>query len=163
MLTFSLQNSLQSFESFSHIFKHLHSTTTCFDSYSSLSFKVINKGNSKLDLKIKEALQINWRKPNLNAQQKSFISHPFAIASVPVVLFLSFFFFEFLFYLLFSLPLTLIIGVFYCLNYTSPLLHLISTHLVSHLSLSSIIFSISTPIISIFYCLNYILLLLYLL
>ena len=25
--------------------------------------------NSKFDLKIKEALHINWRKPNLNAQQ----------------------------------------------------------------------------------------------
>ena len=28
-----------------------------------------NKVNSKFDLKIKEALHINWRKPNLNAQQ----------------------------------------------------------------------------------------------
>ena len=53
----------------SHIFKHLHSIATCFDSYSSLCFKVIDKANSKFDLKIKEALHINWRKPNLNAQQ----------------------------------------------------------------------------------------------
>ena len=52
-----------------HIFKHLHSTATCFDSYNSLCFKIIDKANSKLDLKIKEALHINWRKPNLNAQQ----------------------------------------------------------------------------------------------
>ena len=50
-------------------FKHLHSTTTCFDSYNSLCFKIIDKANSKFDLKIKEALHINWRKPNLNAQQ----------------------------------------------------------------------------------------------
>ena len=42
----------------SHIFKHLHSTTTCFDSYNSLCFKIIDKANSKLDLKIKEALHI---------------------------------------------------------------------------------------------------------
>ena len=49
----------------SHIFKHLHSTATCFDSYNSLCFKIIDKANSKLDLKIKEALHINWRKPNL--------------------------------------------------------------------------------------------------
>ena len=48
----------------SHIFKHLHSTTACFDSYNSLPFKIIDKVNSKFDLKIKEALQINWRKPN---------------------------------------------------------------------------------------------------
>ena len=54
----------------SHIFKHPHSTVTCFDSYNFLSFKIIDKANStKFDLKIKEALHINWRKPNLTAQQ----------------------------------------------------------------------------------------------
>ena len=53
----------------SHIFKHLHSTTTCFDSYNPLCFKIIDKANSKFDLKIGEALQINWRRPGLNAQQ----------------------------------------------------------------------------------------------
>ena len=53
----------------SHIFKHLHSTATCFDSYNSLCFKIIGRVNSKFALKIKEALPINWRKPNLNAQQ----------------------------------------------------------------------------------------------
>ena len=53
----------------SHIFKHLHSTATIFDSYNSLSFKIIDKANSKFDLKVKEALQINWRKPKLNVQQ----------------------------------------------------------------------------------------------
>ena len=51
------------------IFKHLHSTATCFDSYNSLCFKIIDKANSKFDLKIKEALHINWRKSDLNAQQ----------------------------------------------------------------------------------------------
>ena len=53
----------------SYIFKHLYSTATCFDSYNSLCFKIIDKANSKFDLKIKEALHINWRKPNLNTQQ----------------------------------------------------------------------------------------------
>ena len=53
----------------SHIFEHLHSSEMCFDSYNSLCFKIIDKANSKFDLKIKEALHINWRKPNLNAQQ----------------------------------------------------------------------------------------------
>ena len=52
-----------------HIFKHLHSTATCFDSCNSVYFKIIDKANSKFDLKIKESLHINWRKPNLNAQQ----------------------------------------------------------------------------------------------
>ena len=32
-----------------HIFKHLHSTATCFDSYNSLYFKKIDKANSKFD------------------------------------------------------------------------------------------------------------------
>ena len=56
-------------DSKSHIFKDLNSTTTCFDLYNSLCFKIIDKANSKFDLKIKEALHINWRKANLNAQQ----------------------------------------------------------------------------------------------
>ena len=43
----------------SHIFKHLHSTAACFDSKNSLFFKIIDKANSKFDLKIKEALNIN--------------------------------------------------------------------------------------------------------
>ena len=36
----------------SHIYKHLHSTATCFDSSNFLCFKIINKANSKFDLKI---------------------------------------------------------------------------------------------------------------
>ena len=35
----------------------------------SLSFKITLTANSKFDLKIKEVLNINWRKPTLNAQQ----------------------------------------------------------------------------------------------
>ena len=53
------------------ILKHLHSTAACFDSNNSLCFKVIDKANSKFDLKIKEALHFNWRKPNLNVQQNN--------------------------------------------------------------------------------------------
>ena len=53
----------------SHIFKHLHSTAACFDSHNSLCFKILDKANSKFDLKIKKALLIKWRKPNLNEQQ----------------------------------------------------------------------------------------------
>ena len=53
----------------SHIFKQLHSTTTCFDSYNSLCFKIIDKANSKFDLEIIESLHIFWIKPNLNSQQ----------------------------------------------------------------------------------------------
>ena len=50
-----------------HILKHLHYTATCFDSYNSLCFEIIDKTNFKFDVKIKEALYIYWRKPNLNA------------------------------------------------------------------------------------------------
>ena len=119
-----------------------------------LSFKIIDKANSKFDLKIKEALHINWRKPSLNAQQ----NHLALTLSpkLPLVLFCLcfFFFFAFLFHLSFSLYSTLIIDIFSCLNYTLLLLHLITTHLKSHLALSSIIFIISALIIGIFYCLN---------
>ena len=51
-----------------HFFKHIHSIVTCFDSYNSPCFKIIENANFKFDLRIKEALQINWRKPNVNAQ-----------------------------------------------------------------------------------------------
>ena len=80
-----------------------------------------------------------------------------ANASVFPCSFLSFFFFffSFLFHLLLSLSLTLIIGIFYSLNYTSPLPHLIATFTVSHLCLSSIVCIISTLFISIFSCLNF--------
>ena len=38
-------------------------------SYNSLCLKIIDKANSKFDSKIKEVLQINWIKANLNAKQ----------------------------------------------------------------------------------------------
>ena len=46
----------------SHICKHLHTTTTCFNSYISLFFKIIGK-----------ALHIIWTKRNLNAQQNPLV------------------------------------------------------------------------------------------
>ena len=57
----------------SHIFKYPHSTGTFFDSYIFYCFKIIDKSNSKFNLKIKEALYIHWRTPNLNAQQNKTI------------------------------------------------------------------------------------------
>ena len=38
-------------------------------SNNSLCFKIIDRANFKFNLKIKEALHINWRKANLNAQE----------------------------------------------------------------------------------------------
>ena len=43
----------------SQICKYLHSAITCFDSYNSLSFQIIDKTNSKFDLKIKEGLHFD--------------------------------------------------------------------------------------------------------
>ena len=148
----------------SHIFKHLHAIATCFDSYNSSYFKIIDKAIFKFDLNIKEALHINQRKPNLNAQQNhlaltlslQFLSPIFHFCLCFVVVF------AFLFYPLFSLSLILIIGIFYCLNYTLLFLHLI-TNTSYHIFLFHLFFFIiSTLIIGIFYCLNYISLLLYL-
>ena len=96
----------------SHIFKHLFSTATCFDSYNSLCFKINDK----------------------------------------VYCLFCFFVCMLLFHLLFSLSLTLIISIFDCLNYTSLLLHLITKHLVLHLSLSSIVFITSTLTVLISFC-----------
>ena len=98
---------------------------------------------------------------------KSFSSHPFTVASIAVVLFCFcccccfcfLFVFAFLVHILFSLFVALIISSFYCFNYTSVLLHPITKHSVSHLSLSFIIFIITTLIIGFFYCINYTLLL----
>ena len=94
-----------------HNFVHLQSIVTCFDSYNSPSFKIIDKSNSKFDLKIKELLHINWRK--LTA--KSFSSHSFTIACVtPLFFSLVFFvfFFAFHFHLLFSLSLRYLLESF---------------------------------------------------
>ena len=108
----------------SHIFKHLHSTKTCFDSYNCLCFKIINKANSKFYLNIREALHINFGETKFECTAKSFLStfHYVIIAYVPPcsLLFLLFFFWfflfcffpAFLFHLLFSLCMTLIISIF---------------------------------------------------
>ena len=113
----------------SYIFKHLHSTATCFDSYNSPCFKIIHKANSKFDLKIKEALHINWRK--LKCTTKSFSSHPFTIAFAALAPFcLCFFFFCFFVVVFFGNSLssivfiisTLIIRTFYHLSFTLLLL-----------------------------------------
>ena len=115
----------------SHIFKHLYSTATCFDSYNSLCFKIIDKANSKFDLKIKEALHINWRTCTTNAQQNHLaLTFHYSLCSPCSLLSLFFFccFCIFLSSIVFIIA-TLIIGIFYCLNYTLLLFHLFITHL----------------------------------
>ena len=92
----------------SHISKHLHSTAICFDLYNTLCFKIIDKFNSIFDLKMKEALHINSRKPNLNAQQNHLaltLSQQLLFSLLLSVFVFLLLFFAFLFHLLFSLSL----------------------------------------------------------
>ena len=107
----------------SHIFKHLHSAATCFDSYDSLCFKIINKANSKFDLKIKEALHTNWRKSfqKFKITTKSFSSHTFTIASVPLAPFCLCLFF----FCCFFLQLSFMFVVFFCCFFFATLFHLL--------------------------------------
>ena len=111
----------------------------CFNTYNSLFFNIWQ--NSESNLKIKETLHINWRK--LKRTAKSLSSYTFHKACVTHLFLSVFVFAAFLFHLLFSLSLTLMISIFYFLNYTSLLLHFIAKHLLSHLTLSSIILIIS--------------------
>ena len=119
----------------SHILRHLHYTATCFNLYNFPSFKIIGKDNFKFELKIKKSLHINWRNSSLNTEQNH-LALTLSVQFFPLVLFCLFFFFCVSLYLLFSLSLKLIIGIFNCFNYTSLLLHLITTHVVSDLFLT---------------------------
>ena len=114
----------------SHIFKHLHSSATCFESYNSIFFKIIDMANSKFDLIIKEALPFNWRKPNLNAQQKYLALTLLLQLLLPLLLCIFFCFLFVVFSISLSSISTLIIGTFCCLNYILLLFHLFITHLV---------------------------------
>ena len=101
-----------------HIWKHLHSTATCFDF---VCFKIIDKTNSKLDLKIKETLHMNGRKPNLNAQPNQLV-FTLSLYLLFLLLLSVFVCFSFVVFCnsLSSIDLfisTVIIGTFYCLNY----------------------------------------------
>ena len=121
-------------------------------------FKIINKANSKFDLKIKEVFRINWKKTNLNAQQNHLaltlsLKLPPPSPPSPLVLFCLFFFVVFFVCLFvcfafFCVSFSSVIFIIPDTNYwhlslscTLLLLHLITTHLGSHLSLSSIIFT----------------------
>ena len=52
----------------SHIYRHLHQNINCYNNFSKQSFKIIDTAKNKFDLKIKEAIHINFDRPNLNAQ-----------------------------------------------------------------------------------------------
>ena len=52
----------------SHIFKHLQSSERCHQSCSADCFEILDSAPTKFQLKLKEAMHINWEKPNLNHQ-----------------------------------------------------------------------------------------------
>ena len=119
--------------------------------------KVIDKVSSKFDLRSKEPLHINRRKWTLNAQQMIWLSpfhyslrHSFVFFYLCVFLLC----FAFFFHQLFSLFLTVISDIFYCLNCISIFFHHVISDLSLHLFLLSIIFIIFKLIIGIFYCLT---------
>ena len=57
----------------SHIFKHLEENPTCKEKSDISSFQIIDNDNSVFRLKIKEAIHINWTKPELNKQVKHMV------------------------------------------------------------------------------------------
>ena len=52
----------------SHIFKHLLSSERYRQSCSADCSKILDSAPTKFQLKLKEAMHINWEKPNLNQQ-----------------------------------------------------------------------------------------------
>ena len=52
----------------SHIFKHLLSSERCRQSCSADCFEILDSAPTKFQLKLNEAMHINWEKPNLNQQ-----------------------------------------------------------------------------------------------
>ena len=52
----------------SHIFKHLLSSERCRQSCSTDCFEILDSAPTRFQLKLKEAMHINWEKPNLNQQ-----------------------------------------------------------------------------------------------
>ena len=102
---------------------------------SSIKNGLIDKANSKFDLKIKETLHINWRKPILNAQQNH-LAITLSLQLLFPLLLSAFVWFSFvvfcnsLSFFVFIIS-TLIIGTLYCLNYSLLLLHVFMTHLAT--------------------------------
>ena len=52
----------------SHIFKHLLSSDLCRQSCSADCFEILDSAPTKFQLKLKEAMQLNWEKPNRDQQ-----------------------------------------------------------------------------------------------
>ena len=55
----------------SHIKKHIEGSKKCKDVCNEDCFEIIDTAHSQFALKLKEAMHIEWEKPNLNIQQKT--------------------------------------------------------------------------------------------
>ena len=55
----------------SHIYQHLNGNIECKSLSDKSCFSIIDNANTEYDLKIKEALHIQWLKPTINKQMKS--------------------------------------------------------------------------------------------
>ena len=54
----------------SHIYSHLQENPQCQEKVNSDCFEIIDRASSYFKLQIKEAMHINWKKPELNKQVK---------------------------------------------------------------------------------------------
>ena len=55
----------------SHVYKHLREKTECRSSCDESCFKIIDKANTEYQLRIKEAMHIQWLAPKINKQKLS--------------------------------------------------------------------------------------------
>ena len=56
----------------SHIHKHLRSNNAYFEICDASCFTVVDSANTEYELKIREAIQIQWLRPTINKQIKSY-------------------------------------------------------------------------------------------
>ena len=54
-----------------NVFKHLRAKPECKEACDESCFSIIDRGNSKYELRIKEAMHIQWVAPTLNKQNIS--------------------------------------------------------------------------------------------
>ena len=69
-LTVRIKEHLQT-DKESHILQHLKKNNTCRTKCNENSFTVIDRAATEFSLKLKEAMHINWKKPNLNKQNNN--------------------------------------------------------------------------------------------
>ena len=56
----------------SHVYKHIHNNQLCQSSSNESNFSLIDAANTEYQLRIREAIHINWIKPKINKQKFSY-------------------------------------------------------------------------------------------